>query len=525
MLGVRGPSQGSGFAHGSAGGPAACGAPGARLGPGARGDWSEAARSCDPPDRRRSAARRVAENVAQRLGLRCISASAGNPTPLSGPELVALIKQAVHDPVLVMVDDKGDPGTGPGEEALAVHLPAPGHPACWGPWRWPPTHGRGASRWTCPSTGRGGSATARWTKTASLAGGGASKAIRWTCSTGCPCRLSWGWATPARREGRSTWRRDARSPPGRSGDPGALLSPGRRSRPGLILPRPGALPGSRSGAPVRVDSRPHGMLLWGQFRDGHWTGYVPRKELWTMHFYGTASRNGQGHLTIGGVDVVDLAREFGTPLYVMDEELIRQNCRAVRRGVPGPLSGFRCGIRLARRSCARPWPRLVAQEGLSLDVVSGGEIATPCRRGSRWTAPTSTATTRRPRRSGSPWRPGSAASWWTPSHELELLSRLAGERGTTARALLRVTPGVEAHTHEYIRPDSWIRSSGSPSRAAQALDAVRRPCRRTRRGAVGLPLPHRVADLRPDRLPGRLPTGCWPSPRRSGRRPGSRRRS
>lgn len=64
------------------------------------------------------AARRVAEKAAQRLGLRCISASAGNPTPLSGPELVALIKQAVHDPVLVMVDDKGDPGTGPGEEAL-----------------------------------------------------------------------------------------------------------------------------------------------------------------------------------------------------------------------------------------------------------------------------------------------------------------------------------------------------------------------------------------------------------------------
>mgnify|MGYP001016438072 CR=1 FL=1 len=64
------------------------------------------------------AARRVAEQAAQRLGLRCISASAGNPTPLSGPELVALIRQAVHDPVLVMVDDKGDPGTGPGEEAL-----------------------------------------------------------------------------------------------------------------------------------------------------------------------------------------------------------------------------------------------------------------------------------------------------------------------------------------------------------------------------------------------------------------------
>lgn len=64
-------------------------------------------------------ARRAAEEAAHKLGLRCISASAGNPTPMSGPELVELIKQAVHDPVLVMVDDKGNPGRGPGEEALA----------------------------------------------------------------------------------------------------------------------------------------------------------------------------------------------------------------------------------------------------------------------------------------------------------------------------------------------------------------------------------------------------------------------
>lgn len=64
-------------------------------------------------------ARRAAEEAAHKLGMRCISASAGNPTPLTGPELVALIKQAVHDPVLVMVDDKGNPGRGPGEEALA----------------------------------------------------------------------------------------------------------------------------------------------------------------------------------------------------------------------------------------------------------------------------------------------------------------------------------------------------------------------------------------------------------------------
>lgn len=71
-------------------------------------------------------ARRALELAAAELGLRCISASAGNPTPLTGQELAALIRQAAHDPVLVMVDDKGNPGRGPGEEAVAYLCSDPG---------------------------------------------------------------------------------------------------------------------------------------------------------------------------------------------------------------------------------------------------------------------------------------------------------------------------------------------------------------------------------------------------------------
>jgi stage V sporulation protein AE len=63
-------------------------------------------------------ARRALETASANLGLRCISASAGNPTPLSGAEIVALVKQATHDPVVVMVDDKGHPGQGCGERAI-----------------------------------------------------------------------------------------------------------------------------------------------------------------------------------------------------------------------------------------------------------------------------------------------------------------------------------------------------------------------------------------------------------------------
>lgn len=63
-------------------------------------------------------AQHVVEEIAKDLGLRCISASAGNPTPISGQEIVTLLKTVHHDPVLVMVDDRGCREKGQGEQAL-----------------------------------------------------------------------------------------------------------------------------------------------------------------------------------------------------------------------------------------------------------------------------------------------------------------------------------------------------------------------------------------------------------------------
>lgn len=70
-------------------------------------------------------ARQAVEDVARRFGLRCISASAGNPTPLTGDEIAALASRADHDPVLVMVDDRGRSVKGPGESALEALLTNP----------------------------------------------------------------------------------------------------------------------------------------------------------------------------------------------------------------------------------------------------------------------------------------------------------------------------------------------------------------------------------------------------------------
>jgi stage V sporulation protein AE len=64
-------------------------------------------------------ARKAAEIVAKRLGGRCLSLSAGNPTSLTGPEIIQLINTAAHDPVLVLLDDNGDQKLGSGEKALS----------------------------------------------------------------------------------------------------------------------------------------------------------------------------------------------------------------------------------------------------------------------------------------------------------------------------------------------------------------------------------------------------------------------
>ena len=70
-------------------------------------------------------AQKVVEQVARKVGGRCISLSAGNPTPLSGPQVVELVKQAACDPVLVMVDDNGNYGMGAGERVVEYLVSSP----------------------------------------------------------------------------------------------------------------------------------------------------------------------------------------------------------------------------------------------------------------------------------------------------------------------------------------------------------------------------------------------------------------
>src|SRR5690625_3293435 len=92
-----------------------------------------------------------------------------------------------------------------------------------------------------------------------------------------------------------------------------------------------------------------------------------------VYLHGTSKINEQGHLEIGGCDTTDLVAQFGTPLYVMDEELIRNQCREYMDAFR--QAGVRFQVAYASKAfCVKAMCRLVDEEGLSLDVVSDGEL-------------------------------------------------------------------------------------------------------------------------------------------------------
>ena len=91
--------------------------------------------------------------------------------------------------------------------------------------------------------------------------------------------------------------------------------------------------------------------------------------------------NGHGHLTIGGLDTVALALKYGTPLYVMDEDAIRANCRALKNSMDAHYHKKGLVLYASKAFCCKRMYRILNEEGLGADVVSGGELYTALQAG------------------------------------------------------------------------------------------------------------------------------------------------
>ncbi len=163
----------------------------------------------------------------------------------------------------------------------------------------------------------------------------------------------------------------------------------------------------------------------------------------------SARINSNGHLEIGGCDCVDLARKFGTPLYAIDEISLRQSCREYWRAFDDYDK-----IRMMYASKAninKTICTILHQEGYGLEVVSGGEIFIAQKAG----FPMEDVSFNGNNKSHDEIRMAISSNVGRIVAdnfvELEMLNKTAVEMNRTIKILLRITPGIECHTHQYIR--------------------------------------------------------------------------
>ena len=183
--------------------------------------------------------------------------------------------------------------------------------------------------------------------------------------------------------------------------------------------------------------------------------------------------NDQDHLTIGGCDVVDLVSEFGSPLYVFDEDTLRGMCRQF----VGEFSKRYANSRVAYASKAFLIPyiaRLVHEEGLALDIVSGGELAVAKAVGFTPEKIYFHGNNKTPDELAFALEYGIGHFVIDSFYELDLLQELAGQKGLKQDVMLRVSPSIDPHTHVYTTTGILDSKFGFSIETGDAAKAIRR---------------------------------------------------
>lgn len=181
-----------------------------------------------------------------------------------------------------------------------------------------------------------------------------------------------------------------------------------------------------------------------------------------------ARRREDGAVTVAGVSLADIAAEYGTPVVVLDEADFRARARQMARAFGGPDRVHYAAKAFLTRQIAR-W---VDEEGLRLDVSSRGELAIALSAGFPADRITAHGNNKTPEFLTDCIAAGVGHVVLDSFGELERLDDLAGRRGTTQPVLVRVTPGVEAHTHEFIATSHEDQKFGFSLAAGDAFAAV-----------------------------------------------------
>lgn len=163
------------------------------------------------------------------------------------------------------------------------------------------------------------------------------------------------------------------------------------------------------------------------------------------------SINEQNHLTIGQHDTVELAKEFGTPLYVLDEDLMRKNCRDYKEAIDKYYDGNGLALFASKALCTMYTGRLACQEGLGADVVSGGELYTLHKAGFPMEKVFFHGNNKTHDEIELALDLGVGHIVVDNKYELDLLNEIAKEKGVIQHILFRIKPGIDAHTHDFVK--------------------------------------------------------------------------
>ncbi len=186
------------------------------------------------------------------------------------------------------------------------------------------------------------------------------------------------------------------------------------------------------------------------------------------------SVNEKNRLQIGGCDTVELAEQYGTPLYVMDEGKIRHSCQVYKNAMDKYYGGKGLVLFASKAFCSMYMCKIAKEEGLGLDVVSGGELYTALKSGFPMEKVYFHGNNKTEQELTLAVTNGVGRIVVDNLTELQTLSTIAKQQNKNVKILFRIKPGIDAHTHDFVQTGQIDSKFGVALETGEAFDAYQK---------------------------------------------------
>lgn len=183
--------------------------------------------------------------------------------------------------------------------------------------------------------------------------------------------------------------------------------------------------------------------------------------------------NEKGNLTVGGIDTVDIAAQYGTPLYVMDEQVVRNACRRFKESIDKYYGGKGLVCYASKAFSCLEMCRIIASEGIGLDVVSLGELYTAVKSGFDCSKIGFHGNNKTPEELEYAVEVGVGHIVVDNISELYMLEEIAKAKNAKPSIMFRIKPGIDAHTHDFVKTGQIDSKFGFALETGEAFEAVK----------------------------------------------------